>query len=271
MEQEELKKEIGQARAWTKKASKSPRRRSRSPEHRQFRSPRRHRSSRSRSRSTRRASPRPRNSRSRSRGKSNRPEVDMLINSIDKLEKSGKAGPLVKLLKSHTAEIKRSKFVSDADLDITLTASEIKEVTKLLTDRESRESDRSRTSGRSSRSSRSSRRHRGDSRSDSSSRSRSRSRSRRGKYYKLKCGVCTKADEMHVVKQLPFPQYMLDGNLVSRKPDFCDLPWYYFVVGELELITRDNIPAVEKEARTEVLKKLCYHMKHLRIQDILMQ
>ena len=79
---------------------------------------------------------------------------------------------------------------------------------------------------------------------------------------KLSSGKYTKPEEAGIQKVARFPHEQLDPRHTQEK-DFEKLPFNLLLAGELELISDKTTPEVERAARIELAKTLCYHKLYL--------
>ena len=84
---------------------------------------------------------------------------------------------------------------------------------------------------------------------------------------KLVSGKCTKPDESDIKMVVKFAHEKLDPRHVQERV-FDKLSFNLLVAGELELISLDSMSEIERKARINIAKTLCYHKKYLSDFDL---
>ena len=84
---------------------------------------------------------------------------------------------------------------------------------------------------------------------------------------KLISGKCTKPDESDIQMVVKFAHEKLDSKHVQEKV-FDKLSFNLLIAGELEIISMEGISDLERRARTNIAKTLCYHKKYLGDHDL---
>ena len=84
---------------------------------------------------------------------------------------------------------------------------------------------------------------------------------------KLVSGKCAKPDETDIQVVVKFAHKKLDPRHVLDR-NFDHLSFNQLVAGELELIARRDISELERDARIQIAKTICYHKQYLSDADL---
>ena len=84
---------------------------------------------------------------------------------------------------------------------------------------------------------------------------------------KLQSGKCSKPEEVDIKMVVRFPHEKLDSRHTQLK-SFDSLPFNLLIAGELETITSGVLTEMEKNARTNMAKTICYHKEYLSDSEL---